>query len=178
VRRGAIRSPPSCARTLQRRLEEEATSFIQLLDGTRRELAEQYLGRMHLSLAQAGYLLGFADQSSFFRACKRALSPGQYRNQLLGQSAERPDSVSEDAPEHPFHLRPEAFEAIAIDCTSGRGKPRRNLRPARLDPVRGCFVRAQRKPSRRGRRNPPRTERRMGRSAGSLHDPGNDRAVG
>jgi AraC-like DNA-binding protein len=79
-------------RTLQRRLEEEATSFLQLLDDTRRELAEQYLGRLHLSLAQAAYLLGFADQSSFFRACKRwfDLSPGQYRSQLLRHSAERP----------------------------------------------------------------------------------------
>jgi AraC-like DNA-binding protein len=71
-------------RTFQRRLEEEATSFLQLLDDTRRELAEQYLGRLHLSLAQAAYLLGFADQTSFFRACKRwfDLSPGQYRSQL------------------------------------------------------------------------------------------------
>jgi AraC-like DNA-binding protein len=69
-------------RTLQRRLENEATSFIQLLDETRRELAEQYLDRLHLPLAQAAYLLGFADQSSFFRACKRwfDLTPGQYRN--------------------------------------------------------------------------------------------------
>jgi hypothetical protein len=32
-------------RTLQRRLQEEATSFVQSLDETRRELAEQYLGR-------------------------------------------------------------------------------------------------------------------------------------
>jgi AraC-like DNA-binding protein len=72
-------------RTLQRRLEEEKTSFVQLLDDTRRELADQYLGRLHLSLAQAAYLLGFADQSSFFRACRRwfKVSPGQYRNQLL-----------------------------------------------------------------------------------------------
>lgn len=76
-------------RTLQRRLEEEATSFGQLLDDTRRELAEQYLGRLHLTLAQAAYLLGFADQSSFFRACKRwfDLSPGQYRSQLLRHSS-------------------------------------------------------------------------------------------
>jgi len=74
-------------RTLQRRLEEESTSFMQLLDDTRRELAEQYLGRLHLSLAQAAYLLGFADQSSFFRACRRWFerSPAQYRNQLLGR---------------------------------------------------------------------------------------------
>lgn len=72
-------------RTLQRRLEEEKTSFVQLLDDTRRELADQYLGRLHLSLAQAAYLLGFADQSSFFRACRRwfKVSPGQYRSQLL-----------------------------------------------------------------------------------------------
>jgi AraC-like DNA-binding protein len=79
-------------RTLQRRLEQEATSFVQLLDDTRRELAEQCLGRLHLSLAQAAYLLGFADQSSFFRACRRwfDLSPGQYRSKLLRYSTERP----------------------------------------------------------------------------------------
>jgi AraC-like DNA-binding protein len=78
-------------RTLQRRLETEATTFLQLLDDTRRELAEQYLGRLNLSLAQAAYLLGFADQRSFFRACKRwfQLSPGQYRDQLQGLAPER-----------------------------------------------------------------------------------------
>lgn len=72
-------------RTLQRRLEVERTSFVQLLDDTRRELADQYLGRLHLSLGQAAYLLGFADQSSFFRACRRwfKASPGEYRNRLL-----------------------------------------------------------------------------------------------
>jgi AraC-like DNA-binding protein len=81
-------------RTLRRRLEEEATSFFQLLDDTRRELAEQYLGRLHLSLAQAAYLLGFAEQSSFFRACKRwfEISPGQYRSQLLRQAMAGSDS--------------------------------------------------------------------------------------
>jgi AraC-like DNA-binding protein len=37
-----------------------------------------------MSLAQAAYMLGFADQRSFFRACKRwfNVSPGQYRDQL------------------------------------------------------------------------------------------------
>jgi AraC-like DNA-binding protein len=71
-------------RTLQRRLEEEASSFLQLLNDTRRELAEQYLNRLHLSLAQAAYLLGFSEQSSFFRACKRwfGLPPGEYRRHL------------------------------------------------------------------------------------------------
>jgi AraC-like DNA-binding protein len=71
-------------RTLQRRLEEEATSFHRLLDDTRRELAEQHLGRLQLSLVQAAYLLGFADQRSFFRACRRwfGQAPGQYRDHL------------------------------------------------------------------------------------------------
>jgi AraC-like DNA-binding protein len=71
-------------RTLQRRLEQESTSFHRLLDETRRALAERQLGRLHLSLAEAAYLLGFADQSSFFRACKRwfGVSPGQYRSSL------------------------------------------------------------------------------------------------
>jgi AraC-like DNA-binding protein len=71
-------------RTLQRRLEEEASSFLQLLNDTRRELAEQYLNRLQLSLGQAAYLLGFSEQSSFFRACKRwfGLPPGEYRRHL------------------------------------------------------------------------------------------------
>jgi AraC-like DNA-binding protein len=72
-------------RTLQRRLDDEGASFHQLLDETRRELAEQHLGRLQLSLGQAAYLLGFADQRSFFRACRRwfGQAPGQYRSHLL-----------------------------------------------------------------------------------------------
>jgi AraC-like DNA-binding protein len=71
-------------RTLQRRLEDEGASFHQLLDDTRRELAEQHLGRLKLSLGQAAYLLGFADQRSFFRACRRwfGQAPGEYRERL------------------------------------------------------------------------------------------------
>ena len=57
-------------RTLQRRLREELTSFQDLVDATRRELAEQYLSRDHLTLTQTASLLGFADQSTFFRCSK------------------------------------------------------------------------------------------------------------
>jgi AraC-like DNA-binding protein len=73
-------------RTLQRRLEAEGTSFQRLLDDTRRELAQQYLGQTDLSLADATYLLGFGDQSSFFRASKRwfGTSPRHYRIRLIG----------------------------------------------------------------------------------------------
>jgi AraC-like DNA-binding protein len=72
-------------RTLQRRLEAEGTSFQRLLDDTRRELAQQYLGQTDVSLADATYLLGFGDQSSFFRASKRwfGTSPRHYRARML-----------------------------------------------------------------------------------------------
>ena len=70
-------------RTLQRRLDEEGTSFQQLLDDTRRALAEQYLARADLALLEVAYLLGFADPSNFFRAFRRwfAMTPGEYRAQ-------------------------------------------------------------------------------------------------
>lgn len=68
-------------RTLQRRLQEEGTSYQQLLDDTRRELAEQYLGQVDLTLLEVAYLLGFADPSNFFRAFRRWFgeTPGEYR---------------------------------------------------------------------------------------------------
>ena len=72
-------------RTLQRRLQAEGTSFQRLLDDTRRELAQRYLGQRNVSLADTAYLLGFRDQSSFFRASQRwfGSSPRHYRIRLI-----------------------------------------------------------------------------------------------
>jgi AraC-like DNA-binding protein len=73
-------------RTLQRRLQAEATSFQQLLDDARRELARKYLSEDRYPLNQIADLLGFGDQSNFFRACKRWFGepPGQYRRRIGG----------------------------------------------------------------------------------------------
>jgi AraC-like DNA-binding protein len=72
-------------RTLQRRLHAEHTSFQQLLDEARRELAGKYLAEDRYTLQQVADLLGFVDQSNFFRACRRwfGAPPGQYRRRLV-----------------------------------------------------------------------------------------------
>jgi AraC-like DNA-binding protein len=73
-------------RTLQRRLQAEHTSFAELLDATRRELACKYLAEEHHTLAEVADLLGFVDQSNFFRACRRWFgeSPAAHRRRVLG----------------------------------------------------------------------------------------------
>ncbi len=81
-------------RTLQRRLQDENTSFQQLLDETRRELAMQFLRQKRMTLLEIAYLLGFADPSNFFRAFKRwfGMPPGQYREQLQESQSMTEDS--------------------------------------------------------------------------------------
>jgi AraC-like DNA-binding protein len=78
-------------RTLHRRLAAEGTSFQRLLDDTRRGLAQHYLGQREVSLADTAYLLGFSDQSTFFRATRRwfGSSPRHYRVRLINQEPGR-----------------------------------------------------------------------------------------
>jgi len=56
------------SRTLQRRLQEEGTSFQQELSDLREELANHYLVNTPYSSAEISFLLGYSDPSSFFRA--------------------------------------------------------------------------------------------------------------
>ncbi len=68
-------------RTLQRKLNEEGTSFKQLLDETRRELADQYIRNPMVSIGEITYLLGFSEPGNFSRAFKRwnGAAPTEYR---------------------------------------------------------------------------------------------------
>jgi AraC-like DNA-binding protein len=68
-------------RTLQRRLKEEGTTFAHLLEGTRRELAQLYLGEERLAVYEVALLLGYSEPSAFFRAFRRwtGRTPQEYR---------------------------------------------------------------------------------------------------
>jgi AraC-like DNA-binding protein len=58
-------------RTLLRRLREENTTFQEVLDRLREELAYDYLRRDDLKLEEIAYLLGFSSNSTFSRAFVR-----------------------------------------------------------------------------------------------------------
>jgi AraC-like DNA-binding protein len=69
------------SRTLQRRLREEGTSFAQVLEDLRRQLAPVLLRDDSLAVYEVAYLLGYSDPSAFFRAFRRwhGVSPADYR---------------------------------------------------------------------------------------------------
>ncbi len=68
-------------RTLQRRLADEGSSYQQLLNDTRRQLAERYLRDGQLAATEIALLLGYSEPSVFFRAFRQwtGLTPGEYR---------------------------------------------------------------------------------------------------
>ncbi|QXI39970.1 AraC family transcriptional regulator [Pseudomonas xantholysinigenes] len=71
--------------TLRRKLAEEGTGFRDLLNDTRRDLAETYIRDTALAFGEIAYLLGFASAEAFQRAFKRwtGLTPGAFRRQQL-----------------------------------------------------------------------------------------------
>ena len=58
-------------RSLQRKLQQNGTSFRDVLDSTREDLAKQYVGDMGVELTETAFLLGFSEHSAFSRAFKR-----------------------------------------------------------------------------------------------------------
>lgn len=58
-------------RTLQHFLAAEGTTFREVLDGVRRRIALELLGKKCYGLVDIAFLLGFADQSAFNHAFKR-----------------------------------------------------------------------------------------------------------
>ncbi len=59
------------ARHLQRGLAAEGTTFQELLDDARRELAVRHLSEPNATVAQVAWLVGFSEPSAFHRAFRR-----------------------------------------------------------------------------------------------------------
>jgi AraC-like DNA-binding protein len=97
VRRAIVRSMPNgeivahrvakslgmTERTLQRRLRERQSTFSQVVDEARRDVALDLCRAGHLSVAEIAFLVGFADPKGFRRAFRRwtGRSPALYRRE-------------------------------------------------------------------------------------------------
>ncbi len=69
------------SRTLRRKLQAEKTSFKDLVDEMRHQLAISYLRQPNLAISEVAYLLGFSSSAAFHRAFKRwtGSTPSGYR---------------------------------------------------------------------------------------------------
>ncbi len=72
------------ARTLRRKLGEESTSFRQVLDELRLEMAVRYLRDTNLTVDEIGYALGFSESANFRHAFRRwtKAAPQEFRGSL------------------------------------------------------------------------------------------------
>jgi AraC-like DNA-binding protein len=77
------------SRTLQRRLQDEGSSFQRVLEEARHQLARHYLDNSVLELNEAAYLLGYNDANSFVRAFRtwEGVPPARWREQRRASAA-------------------------------------------------------------------------------------------
>jgi AraC-like DNA-binding protein len=77
------------SRTLQRRLQDEGSSFQRVLEEARHQLARHYLNNSVLELNEAAYLLGYEDGNSFVRAFRswEGVPPARWRKKHLARAA-------------------------------------------------------------------------------------------
>jgi AraC-like DNA-binding protein len=77
------------SRTLQRRLQDEGSSFQRALEEARHQLARQYLNNSVLELNEAAYLLGYEDSNSFVRAFRtwEGVPPARWREEQRARAA-------------------------------------------------------------------------------------------
>ena len=89
--KGSLGLPPAAKallvseRSLQRRLQEEGTSFEKLYDEARHILALAYLRDRRLGISEVAWLLGYTELAAFYRAFKRwtGTTPLEHRNTQL-----------------------------------------------------------------------------------------------
>lgn len=77
------------SRTLRRRLREEATTYQEIVDEVRRDLARHYLAEEKRGIAEVAFLLGFSDPSAFTKAFRRwsGHTPADFVRAAIGGQA-------------------------------------------------------------------------------------------
>jgi AraC-like DNA-binding protein len=67
--------------TLRRRLDHEGTTFSDIVNEVRQELAERYLQEPSMTVGEVAFLLGFSSESAFHRAFRRwaGMGPSEFR---------------------------------------------------------------------------------------------------
>ncbi len=86
-------------RTLLRRLKEEGTTFQEVLDKLREELAYDYLLRPDITIQEVSMLLGFSEPSTFSRAFKRWTGHSPSMN-LHSQPTMEPAPIAKNKSHH------------------------------------------------------------------------------
>ena len=73
-------------RTLQRKLNDEKTTFRQLTDSLKKELAQSMLKNKSLTVTDVAYKLGYAEPGAFLRAFRAwtGQTPGSFRSSFQG----------------------------------------------------------------------------------------------
>ena len=68
-------------RTLSRKLHDERTAFLNMVDELRTALAQRYLSERELPMSEIAWLLGYREVSSFTHAFRRwtGMTPRQFR---------------------------------------------------------------------------------------------------
>ena len=71
-------------RKLQRLLQEQGITFIELIKTTRKSIALEYIKDKNMDLTEIAFLLGYSEQSTFSRSFKKwtGKSPSKYRKNV------------------------------------------------------------------------------------------------
>ena len=75
-------------RTLQRQLKDRGVSFMSLLQGMRRNLAEHYIRNSQMTIHEISDRLAFSHPAEFHRAFRRwtGTTPHRFRCELMGRT--------------------------------------------------------------------------------------------
>ena len=76
-------------RSLQRKLKQSGSSYSELIETTRFEMAAEMLKDPDIPLIDIAMMFGYENQANFGRSFRRVagIGPGKYRREMFGRNA-------------------------------------------------------------------------------------------